>query len=333
MLNSDGDGKGFGKQAARYAKGDWEISELHDAISDIRSQIVNELAKKELLRLNVDYVLFKEHEVQISYPISGCHPHTFWVELIPSDSLISREALTEDEESDPEFELVGETDTERREALLKSDKDADLSNKLGPRSSWKGLEQEFDFNNRDQTTSSNVPIDDIIDLSSDDDNDDHCNIAVASGSTFIHGPSNAAKGKGKFDPSDDVKENTSTKTRHPKSNAIGLGGMVKAEIDLRKKESLGMAPVKGNGRTLGSRSTGMLQNVQSTPTKWDCLVCTLSVTFCCSISLGVALIHVLLVRISQVICRALLAAHPVEMIPGHKRFKPWNFMQLSLSIL
>ena len=226
----------------------------------------------------------------------------------------SSEALTDDEESDPEFELVGETDADRREALLKSDKDADLDNKLGPSSSWKGLEQEFHFNNHDQATLSNVSIDDIIDLSSDDDKDDHCNIAVASGSTFIHGHSNAAKGKGKSDSSDDVKEKTS-KARHPKSNAIGLGGMVKAEIELRKKESLGMAPVKGSGRTLGSRS----QNVQLTPMKWDCLVCTLSVAFCCSISLGVVLIRVLLVRISQVICRALLATHPVETKPGLRK--------------
>ena len=195
--------------------------------------------------------------------------------------------MAEDEESDPEFELVGETDAERREALLKSDNDADLSNKLGPSSSWKRLEQEFDFNNRDQATSS-VPIDDVIDLSSDDSNDDRCNIAVASGSTFIQGYSNAAKGNEKFDSSDNVKESTSSKTRHPKSNAIGLGRMVKAEIDLRKKESLGMAPVKGSGRTLGSRSTEM---IPSTPMKWDCLVCTLSVTFYCSISLGVVLIH------------------------------------------
>jgi DNA-dependent metalloprotease WSS1 len=226
--------------------------------------------------------------------------------------------LTEDEESDLEFESVRETDAERREALLKSDKDTDLSNKLGRSSSWKGLEQEFDFNNRDQGTSSNIPIDDIIDLTSDDDNDDRCNIAVASGSTFIHGQSNAAKGKGKSDPSDDFKGNTSSKARHPTSNAIGLGRMVKAEIDLRKKESLGMAPVKDSGRTLGSRSTGMMQ---SKPTKWDCLVCTLSVTFCYSISLGVVLIRVLLVRISQVICRALLVAHPVEIRPGHKKSK------------
>ena len=54
MLDGDGDGKGFGKQAARYVRGDRETFELHGAISDIRSQIVNELVKKELLRLNVD---------------------------------------------------------------------------------------------------------------------------------------------------------------------------------------------------------------------------------------------------------------------------------------
>ena len=181
--------------------------------------------------------------------------------------------MTEDEESDQEFELVKETDAERREALLTSDQDGDSSNKLGPSSSWKALEQEFDFNNRDQASSSNVPIDDIIDLSSDDDDDD-CSIPVSSGSTFTYGHGSAAKGKGKSNSSDDIKENTSSRARHSKSNAIGLGKMVEAEIDLRKKESLGMAPVKGGGRTLGSRSA------QSTPTKWDCLVCTLSVTFC-----------------------------------------------------
>jgi len=184
----------------------------------------------------------------------------------------SSEALTEDEESDQEFELVRETDAERREALLTSDQDADSSNKLGPSSSWKALEQEFDFNNNhNQATSSNVPVDDIIDLSSDND-DDHCSIPVASGSTFTHGHSSAAKGKGKFNSSDDITENTSSNTRHSKSNAIGLDRMVEAEMDL---ESLGVAPVKGGRRTVGPRSAGMTKNAQSTPMKWNCLVCTL----------------------------------------------------------
>ena len=37
MLDNDGAGKGFGKQAARYVRGNRENFELHDAISDIRS--------------------------------------------------------------------------------------------------------------------------------------------------------------------------------------------------------------------------------------------------------------------------------------------------------
>lgn len=65
------------KTSCKVGRGGRETSELHGAISDIRSQIVNELVKKELLRLNVDYALFKEHKVRIFYPISGYHPHTF----------------------------------------------------------------------------------------------------------------------------------------------------------------------------------------------------------------------------------------------------------------
>ena len=223
--------------------------------------------KKELLRLNVDYALFKGQEVHLFfYPNPGHHSHTFRVEPNPS-SLISRssEVLTEnEEESDQDVELVRETDVERREALLASDQNPDSSNKLGPSTSWKTLEQEFDFSNQSQATLSNVPIDEIIDLSSDDDDDNPCSIPVASGSTFTHGHNSTAKGTGKS-ISSDIKENTSSKARHSKPNAIAR--MVEAEINLRK-ESLGMAPVKGSGRTVGS-----------TPMKWDCLVCTLSVTF------------------------------------------------------
>ena len=206
-----------------------------------------------------------------------------------SPSILS-EALSEAEESDPEFELVGETDADRREALFASDQNAEeASNKLGPSNSWKALEQEFDFNNHGQgsSSSSKVSIDSIFDISSNDDDD---NFPVASGSTFTH-EHNAAKDKGKYSPSDEIKESTSSRARHSNPNLIALGRMVEAEMDLRKKESLGMAPVKGRRQILGSRSTGMTQNsAQSTSTKWNCLVCTLSVALFCNISLGFVLI-------------------------------------------
>ena len=277
MLGGDGNGKGFGKQAARYVLKRARNLYTVWPVPDIRSNIVNELVKKELLRLNVDYALFKEHRVTILYSIPSHCLHTFWLEPVPSDWPDSRSS--EDEEPEQEFELVGETDAERREALLASDQDADPSDKLGPSSYWKSLEQEFDFNNYDQATSSNVPISDI-DLFPNDDDDDGCNIPVASGSTFTHGHSSAAKGKGKSNSSKDIKENTTLKVRHRNSNAIGLDRMVEVEMDLRKKESLGMAPVKGSGRTWGSRSIGMTRKQDT----WNCLVCTLSVPFCCSIS-------------------------------------------------
>ena len=50
---------------------------LLGAVSDVGSQIVNELVKKELLPLNVDYALFKVQKVYFFYPILGHHSHTF----------------------------------------------------------------------------------------------------------------------------------------------------------------------------------------------------------------------------------------------------------------
>ena len=64
--------------------------------------------------------------------------------------------------------------------------------------------------------------------------------------------------------------------------------MVQTEIDFRKKESLGMASIKGGGRTLGSGPSpylNLLSNnarqtqAQAQPSSqqeiWNCLVCTL----------------------------------------------------------
>lgn len=73
--------------------------------------------------------------------------------------------------------------------------------------------------------------------------------------------------------------------------ALGVGKLVQTEIDLRKKESLGMAPVvKGGSRTLGrpSRLTSKPKALDVPPpeeptaqagspndSEWECLVCTL----------------------------------------------------------
>jgi len=70
------------------------------------------------------------------------------------------------------------------------------------------------------------------------------------------------------------------------ATSLGIGKLVQSEIDIRKKESLGMAPVKDGGRKLGTDTSvaGPSYNVAKrtrSPTpyleQWECLVCTLYV--------------------------------------------------------
>lgn len=79
------------------------------------------------------------------------------------------DSSSEDEASEGD-ELVGETDAERREALLHSATSEDAPTKTGG-ISWGEFEDEFDFTGRQ-----------IIEISSDED------IPIASGSTFTMPP-------------------------------------------------------------------------------------------------------------------------------------------------
>ncbi len=132
---------------------------------------------------------------------------------------------------------------------------------------------------------------DIIDISSEVD-DDACDVPVASGSTFTNKPAGNAQaggtGKGKIKPSSPPRITSRAKppTKASNDRALGLGKMVQTEVDLRKKEALGMAPVKGGGRTLGSRrpvprspsvssSEEALVKEPAPERPWSCPVCTL----------------------------------------------------------
>ena len=69
---------------------------------------------------------------------------------------------------------------------------------------------------------------------------------------------------------------------------LGLGKLVKTEVDFRKKEALGMAPTQGS-RKLGGKSkesgdraqphvTKPWSETEFSPTEpWECAVCTLFV--------------------------------------------------------
>jgi hypothetical protein len=195
--------------------------------------------------------------------------------LDTKESVPTAQTTDEDSDDEVEFVTVPETDAERREALLASEETAGLEEKLRFGNSWKQFQDEFNFTGNNVAGGSKQTTD-VLDISSDEDDGGGCDVPVASGSTFttqVHETS--AKGKGKLKAA-----------WTPTSNGLGLGKMVQTEIDLRKKESLGMAPVKGGGRTLGpTKSIPKIPprndirdkslREPHTGNHWSCLICTL----------------------------------------------------------
>ncbi|KAF8905048.1 WLM domain-containing protein [Gymnopilus junonius] len=181
---------------------------------------------------------------------------------------------TDGEESDDEFEFVPETDAERRQALQEAEQGQDSNQKLGPGFSWTQFSDDFNFNSGTEPSGSKQSAsDDILEISSDEDDTATCDVPVVSESTYTTSSSNvrsSATGKGK-----------ATSSSKKEGNSLGLGKLVQSEIEFRKKEVLGMAPVKGGGRTLGSRpSNGRTLNADEPSSRpkadvWNCLVCTL----------------------------------------------------------
>ncbi|KJA19444.1 hypothetical protein HYPSUDRAFT_204506 [Hypholoma sublateritium FD-334 SS-4] len=214
----------------------------------------------------------------------------------PSTSATQNPSSDEDaSEDEVEFVDVPETDAERRQVLLASEQTTDLEQKLGARNSWKQFQDDFNFDGGSSTPSGSkeatIDIRDIIDISSDVD-DDACDVPVTSGSTFTTKPAGNAqaggtgKGKSRLSSPPPIASRAKTLPKASNDRALGLGKMVQTEVDLRKKEALGMAPVKGGGRTLGSRrpvarspscssSEEALVKEPVPERPWSCPVCTL----------------------------------------------------------
>ncbi|CAA7267167.1 unnamed protein product [Cyclocybe aegerita] len=193
------------------------------------------------------------------------------------------EASAEEDSDDDEVEFVAETDADRRKALVDSEKDpTGQQEKLSSRTSWKLFKDEFNFNEPPKASGSGSALpNDTIEISSNDDGQDGglCDVPIASGSTYATGSSSKGKGKHKGES----QASTAALTSKAKGN-LGLGRMVQTEIDLRKKEALGMAPVKGGGRILSTkppmRDPGPAKAIGESSGKspqgaWSCLVCTL----------------------------------------------------------
>ncbi|TFK40323.1 WLM domain-containing protein [Crucibulum laeve] len=200
----------------------------------------------------------------------------------PQPSFSKDDATAEDgsDIDDSDVEFVGETDAERRETLLAAEKEDGVGElKPGSKISWDDFEDDFNFTGAGKEL----------------DEDSGCDVPVASGSTFTTGSgssSRTAKEKGKEAKA--VTKREPSKSTSKSSGELGIGKLVQSEIDLRKKESLGIAPVKGGSRTLGGSTrkiTNALDNTSrsrllssqatippadsKTTGKWSCLVCTL----------------------------------------------------------
>ncbi|KAK7454666.1 hypothetical protein VKT23_011419 [Stygiomarasmius scandens] len=174
-------------------------------------------------------------------------------------------ATPESLEDSGEEDLEPETDAERRKMLHESES-SDLSG-LNTRTSWNEFDDEFIFTRQDTS--------DAIEISSDQDFPDSCD--VASGLTFVTGGGGDKKGKRKRgdDRTDDdgpsMKTAKTSGTSKPVANV--LGNFVRNEVDYRKKEALGLTPASGHGRTIGGTrsSSSLIPSIE----KWTCLICTL----------------------------------------------------------
>ncbi|KAJ6513254.1 WLM domain-containing protein [Mycena sanguinolenta] len=230
----DPKGKGFGKQArSKRAREERALA----AEQRIQALQAAERRMKTLQANSTEASTSKTDE-----PESGEENEQIDDSRRPSTSKAPWDEPESDEFDDlDEEELVGETDAERRQALLSSGTSEDTED-MTPFNAkdWKDFDNDFNF------TAKHEP----IEISSDDDD-----IPVASGSTFV------MQGK----PSKDPKPKESKK-----STTLGVGNMVQSEISLRKKESLGMAPVKARSRVLGGAS-----RAQETEQSWACHMCTL----------------------------------------------------------
>ncbi|KAG7451134.1 WLM-domain-containing protein [Guyanagaster necrorhizus] len=171
---------------------------------------------------------------------------------------LKEEDIKEEEEntdrSDSEVEIVSETDGDRREALISSEKD-DLRNL---KSSWEEFKDDFIFTGDGK--------DNVIEISSDEENvkREPCDIPVPSGSTFTSGVNDTMK-----------RSENNGKGKEKETPPLGLGKLVKTEVDFRKKEALGMVPTQGS-RRLGGRVKSKESDTEFSPTEpWECAVCTL----------------------------------------------------------
>jgi len=166
----------------------------------------------------------------------------------------------EDVGSDSDCEIVQETDAERRQALEGSKKADDCN--LGKGSGWKDFEDEFNFS-ASHSASSEIGLQhsDILDLTENSDvsNGETRHLPVRSKSI---GKSQGKKKQGDWSINRRAVPISSTDKRGKRAGS----GLTQNELQLRKKEALGLDDHREQSQSTGNSNT---------VGEWNCLVCTL----------------------------------------------------------
>jgi len=166
----------------------------------------------------------------------------------------------EDAGSDSDFEIVQETDAERRQALEGSKKADDCI--LGKGSGWKDFEDEFNFS-ASHSASSRIGLQhsDILDLTENVSNGETRNLPVRSKSI---GKSQGKKKQGDRSINRRAVPDSSTDKRGKRAGS----GLIQNELQLQKKEALCPDDHREQWQSTGNSNTGPVG-------EWNCLACTL----------------------------------------------------------
>jgi hypothetical protein len=198
-----------------------------------------------------------------------------------STSAVEEEGSATD--SEDEVEIIAETDADRRQALLDSEKSSGDLQKLSTKE-WELLRDELESKpstsrstdraeSSSKTTRLSESIDDVIELSSSSEADEgdrqraRCDVPQPSGSVFtignIHPSGSHRQGKGK------ERADLASSTREP----FGRGKLMQTQIDFGNKER-GIASITSSDRSGGRM---LREPTLKSPEllKWNCLVCTL----------------------------------------------------------
>ncbi|RDB25998.1 DNA-dependent metalloprotease WSS1 [Hypsizygus marmoreus] len=153
-----------------------------------------------------------------------------------SQETLDSESETESDDEDI-VEIIPETDSDRRKTLLSSETNEYLPD-LKSGSLWESFERDFDFNaSRGEATH--------------EDTSQGCDLPSQAGTTGTNPQAHNGKQNATYPDGADVVGASSADAGEIPSTArpIGIGKLAQTEITVRKKEALGMAPVKASSHT------------------------------------------------------------------------------------